>query len=200
MTMKKYLAFGILAAAAAFAAPVSASTVIDGSCVSVGASDGCLFDGNINSSGSGNNSYLVAQNAYNLYNNTHPSANPDIFLNVIASTNDANFASFGSFTGGVGTSGTWTLSGYLVNFVAVKASNEFVLYELATPSSTGNWNTSDIPFGNNPHGLSHLVFFGSRQVSAVPEPSTWGMMLLGFGAIGAAMRRRRRPALLRQAA
>ncbi|MBB3348836.1 PEPxxWA-CTERM sorting domain-containing protein [Sphingomonas sp. BK069] len=26
---------------------------------------------------------------------------------------------------------------------------------------------------------------------AVPEPATWGMMILGFGAIGAAMRRRR---------
>ena len=31
--------------------------------------------------------------------------------------------------------------------------------------------------------------------AAVPEPSTWAMMLLGFGGIGFAMRRRRRPAL-----
>ena len=30
---------------------------------------------------------------------------------------------------------------------------------------------------------------------AVPEPSTWGMMLLGFAGIGFAMRRRRQPAL-----
>jgi len=30
---------------------------------------------------------------------------------------------------------------------------------------------------------------------AVPEPATWGMMLLGFGGIGFAMRRRRQPAL-----
>jgi len=29
----------------------------------------------------------------------------------------------------------------------------------------------------------------------VPEPATWAMMLLGFGGIGLAMRRRRRPAL-----
>jgi hypothetical protein len=27
--------------------------------------------------------------------------------------------------------------------------------------------------------------------SAVPEPATWAMMLLGFGAIGFSMRRRR---------
>jgi hypothetical protein len=30
---------------------------------------------------------------------------------------------------------------------------------------------------------------------AVPEPATWALMLLGFGGIGLAMRRRRRPAL-----
>jgi hypothetical protein len=29
----------------------------------------------------------------------------------------------------------------------------------------------------------------------VPEPATWGMMLLGFAGIGVAMRRRRRPVL-----
>lgn len=29
------------------------------------------------------------------------------------------------------------------------------------------------------------------QFAAVPEPSTWGLMILGFGAVGGAMRRRR---------
>jgi hypothetical protein len=32
------------------------------------------------------------------------------------------------------------------------------------------------------------------NASAVPEPATWAMMLVGFGAIGAAARSRRRPA------
>jgi len=30
--------------------------------------------------------------------------------------------------------------------------------------------------------------------SAVPEPATWGMMLLGFAMIGGALRRGRKPA------
>lgn len=34
--------------------------------------------------------------------------------------------------------------------------------------------------------------FGEVVAAAVPEPSSWAMMLLGFGAIGAAMRRKRK--------
>jgi len=36
---------------------------------------------------------------------------------------------------------------------------------------------------------------GTASFYPVPEPSTWALMLLGFGGIGMAMRRRRRPAL-----
>jgi hypothetical protein len=36
---------------------------------------------------------------------------------------------------------------------------------------------------------------GTASFYPVPEPSTWALMLLGFGGIGMAMRRRRRPVL-----
>jgi len=35
----------------------------------------------------------------------------------------------------------------------------------------------------------------TEAVAAVPEPSTWAMMILGFGVIGAAMRRRAKPSV-----
>ena len=34
---------------------------------------------------------------------------------------------------------------------------------------------------------------GSVAVAAVPEPATWAMMIMGFGVVAGAMRRRRRP-------
>jgi len=37
------------------------------------------------------------------------------------------------------------------------------------------------------------------QVAAVPEPATWAMMLIGFGAVGASVRRKRRVTLLQAA-
>jgi hypothetical protein len=46
-----------------------------------------------------------------------------------------------------------------------------------------------------------LAFDGGapKLLAPIPEPSTWAMMLLGFGAIGASMRRRRHGAFIRQA-
>jgi hypothetical protein len=40
-------------------------------------------------------------------------------------------------------------------------------------------------------GTNGLVTQFSQVNSAVPEPATWAMMLIGFGAVGSAMRRRR---------
>ena len=39
-----------------------------------------------------------------------------------------------------------------------------------------------------------LVTGGVTLLSVVPEPATWGMMLLGVGGLGAVLRNRRRPA------
>ena len=47
----------------------------------------------------------------------------------------------------------------------------------------------------NQNGFSNGLIIGN----GVPEPATWAMMLLGFGAVGFSMRRRRH-AMLAQAA
>ena len=91
----------------------------------------------------------------------------------------------GDWTGLGGSSGTWSLAGYTVNYLAVKAGNNFVIYKLAAPGSSGTWSTVDL--GNK--DISHLEFFGS--VAAVPEPASWAMLIAGLGIVGAAMRRRK---------
>ena len=48
-------------------------------------------------------------------------------------------------------------------------------------------------------GVSSVRQIRISSAAVVPEPATWGMMLLGFGAIGFAMRRKRRPALMQLA-
>jgi hypothetical protein len=44
------------------------------------------------------------------------------------------------------------------------------------------------------HGVTGS-YSGTLNVAAVPEPATWAMMLLGFGAMGVVFRRRRQPVL-----
>jgi hypothetical protein len=42
-----------------------------------------------------------------------------------------------------------------------------------------------------PDGLPPIAVLDGVSITAVPEPTTWAMMLLGFGGIGAMIRRRR---------
>jgi hypothetical protein len=49
-------------------------------------------------------------------------------------------------------------------------------------------------------GTGTGAFTGNVTISAAPEPGTWGMMILGFGAVGMAMRGRRRRTVLAQVA
>lgn len=192
--MKNILTSLAVTTVLSISAPAFAATqVVDGSCSSVASPSGCLFSGNINSNPGGNpNSFMRAEEAYNIYNDSHPSANPDIDLNILASSDDANFADFGSFAYNPGSTsaGTWDFTGFLVDFFAVKAGNQFVLYQLGSPSSTGSWNTDQL----GGKDLSHLVFFGSAA-GAVPEPSVWAMMIIGFGLIGAGLRRKNKAAV-----
>ena len=70
-------------------------------------------------------------------------------------------------------------------------TNEF--WRLANPVTLGA-STYTLSINGNNSGAGSLG--GSITIrQAVPEPSTWAMMLLGFGAVGFAMRRRRTPVL-----
>jgi hypothetical protein len=44
----------------------------------------------------------------------------------------------------------------------------------------------------SPEGIQMMALGWNPRVAAVPEPATWTMMILGFGGIGAALRRRHR--------
>ena len=82
-----------------------------------------------------------------------------------------------------------------VHYFTVKQANGFALFYDAAAITSGEV-LLDSYFPRNP-GYSHITFFDTKSGTggnggAVPEPATWAMMLLGFGAMGMVMRRRRK--------
>jgi hypothetical protein len=65
-----------------------------------------------------------------------------------------------------------------------------------TTNFTATGTSTDFRFVNATPGTDNFAGLDDISVSAVPEPSTWLTMILGFGTIGAALRRRRQTAAL----
>jgi PEP-CTERM motif len=72
----------------------------------------------------------------------------------------------------------------------------------ATTYALGSLNLGVGTYHINLAGTAPLgtTWQGTVNFSAVPEPATWGLMLLGFGLMGASMRRRRTRVALPQLA
>ena len=69
-------------------------------------------------------------------------------------------------------------------------------WALTTPLTLSAGDHTLFVNGNLANGPGNASYAGTLNLgAAVPEPATWGLMLLGFGGIGMALRRRRRPAL-----
>ena len=76
-----------------------------------------------------------------------------------------------------------------LHYFSVKQGDFYALFYDEIGITMGEVDLAEL-FPNNV-GWSHITWFDTGG-TAVPEPGTWAMMLMGFGAAGFAMRRRRR--------
>ena len=84
--------------------------------------------------------------------------------------------------------GTSLLSGSDESYHALTDWGQYDFYNFVATGVPGAYRWSPNTAGN--------VLLGGLSLSqAVPEPATWAMMLIGFGAIGFASRRRKSAAL-----
>lgn len=110
------------------------------------------------------------------------STNPD---SVITSLTNGNQLNFGTTMFGL------TIIGAHFGNVAGDAGNVSVFWLFDFGTTGANFVTLD-----DPSGWSNAALYTTGTPPAVPEPATWAMLLLGFGAAGAAMRRSRRKAAM----
>ena len=153
-----------------------------------------LVGGGQNQDASGNHVDDFLGNTSNVSNFSSPRgtyADLNTFLNASLSVAGDAYASYFKIVGFGGGHGSIThddgasVYDYLGNAV-YSSPNE-------TSAITGNF---DLPTGAHPFTVYYVEGNGSPSVLnisglAVPEPATWAMMLMGFGGLGAVMRRRR---------
>jgi PEP-CTERM motif len=92
-----------------------------------------------------------------------------------------------------------------INFSSIKLDNLYSFVKTSIDDSPETWALLPaVTLGNGTHTINVLgsllgptgSYSGTINVqAAVPEAKTWMMMLLGFGAMGLAIRRRRQPVL-----
>lgn len=114
----------------------------------------------------------------------------DSVLGSLSGLNGSATLDFGSLN----LSGFTILGAHFGNNIDGDANNITAFWLL----DLGNTTTNTITLANG-QGSSNAQIF-STGMPAVPEPATWAMMLLGFGGIGAAMRRSPRKTALMQIA
>jgi len=113
---------------------------------------------------------------------------------IINSTfNTTNPATNLNFTSVVLNNGTTNFGFNVVNGVFDQASRELI------PLVANATNVITIT-GTSAGDASYSGTLSFGQVAAVPEPATWALMLVGFGAVGFSMRRKRAGANLLQVA
>jgi hypothetical protein len=211
----------IAAAAISISQPAAATTVLTFEGVGNTASVNNFYNGGTDSAGHSGTNYGIAfsSNSLGLIDfdaggtgnfGNEPSPNTILFflsggaatMNVAAGF-DTGFSFFysGDLAGTVnvysGLNGTGDLLASLV--LAANAGNCS-----GDPNGTPycNWTNFGVLFSGTAHsvdfsgtadriGFDNITLGSNVAGGAVPEPGTWAMMLLGFGAIGVAFRRRR---------
>ena len=105
-----------------------------------------------------------------------------------------------NFTLPAGTPGAGTVYSALVGGSVTNSTTGGVLFDFNNTPQTINYTGGSFTLAINDVSVNSSEVPTNTAITgtirtAVPEPATWALMLLGFGGIGLAMQRRRRPAL-----
>jgi len=84
-----------------------------------------------------------------------------------------------------------------VNFGGGLTFDEYSLSATILNATGGSTGSALLPWPGEAPEVSSLDLISFGTITAVPEPATWGLTIIGFGAMAAALRRRRTVATVR---
>lgn len=128
---------------------------------------------------------------------------------LLGNGSNYNVANYSPFSSGVNavlslTSGQTGTLNFFANDNLIAPLFSFELSGLFTANGQGALPGGGLTLTNQTQIDGTTIFAGSTGTlavtAAVPEPATWAMMLVGFGAMGVSLRRRRKPTAIAQLA
>lgn len=96
------------------------------------------------------------------------------------------------FSGPLTAEADFSIDGLSGTVAHSSGTNSNLDWRLYLGNFTASGASATLNFTNTQGGSNEGVFLDGVSVMAVPEPSTWAMLILGFGLLGGAMRRRTR--------
>lgn len=113
------------------------------------------------------------------------------FTTVIGQVYNLNFWYSHNLFSGLGSASARLSAGSLSDSITHSGgTNANLAWTYYSGAFTASAASTTLTFVNTTGGVNEGVFLDAVNVTAVPEPATWAMLILGFGLIGAAMRRR----------
>lgn len=204
--MKRYLIAAAVAATTLISTPAMASVTIQGDPANTTVNgysgpNGLLISG----SGLAYGPFTLANLGDSFTTAVLTIGTPETSVNLFEDTNPRQVSVDFAFLNPLDATGalvTGSTTGFIVPFTscgilaggcgAVDWSNTPTVFNFGTGGSF-SLLLQDATFGTPGSARVNGTF--TYLTAAVPEPGTWAMMLLGFGAVGFAMRRRRTPRL-----
>lgn len=101
---------------------------------------------------------------------------------------DVGASSLTFFTNQSATYGTAGFNGYRIDFAKAIQSVSLAASSTFSPNSI-SFSGNSVFFNLSGQSVQDGQF-ATINISAVPEPATWGMMIVGFAMVGASLRRR----------
>ena len=119
------------------------------------------------------------------------------FATTIGQTYNLRFwYSHNLFSGSPSASARLLVGSLSDSFTHTGGTNANLAWQFYSNSFTADSATTTLSFVNTAGGPNAGVLLDAVSVMGVPEPSTWAMLILGFGLLGGAMRRRSETAAL----
>lgn len=160
----------------------------------VTAGDINIVNGTYASSPSGTNLAYNGNQYLDLIGESGGGAIAQSFATTLRQTYRLKFAYSHNLFGGLGSASANYQVGTLGGTVVHSSGNRGNLdWKTFSGDFKGTGSPMTLAFTNTVGDSNAGVFLDGVSISAVPEPSTWAMFILGFGIVGAAARRRRRP-------